>query len=74
MLRKYIPDSGHVLQKQPVQLKEDLSYEERPVRVLDRKEQVLRSKTIPMVKVLWKHHGLEEAEEHMKGRYPILFI
>ncbi|KAL0549532.1 hypothetical protein IC582_014017 [Cucumis melo] len=31
MLRKYIPDPSHVLQEQPIELKEDLSYVEEPV-------------------------------------------
>ncbi|KAL0559142.1 hypothetical protein IC582_003732 [Cucumis melo] len=77
MLRKYIPDPSHVLQEQPLELKEDLSYVEEPVQILDRKEQVLRNKTIPLIKVLWRHHGAEEAtwesEYQMKKRYPILF-
>ncbi|KAA0063130.1 hypothetical protein E6C27_scaffold381G00040 [Cucumis melo var. makuwa] len=77
MLRKYIPDPSHALQEQPVELKEDLSYVEEPVKILDRKEQVLRNKTIPLIKVLWRHHGAEEAtwepEYQMKKRYPILF-
>ncbi|KAL0549271.1 hypothetical protein IC582_013752 [Cucumis melo] len=77
MLRKYIPDPSHVLQDQPVELKEDLSYVEEPVQILDRKEQVLRNKTIPLIKVLWRHHGAEEAtwepEYRMKKSYPILF-
>ena len=38
MLRKYIPDPSHVLRKQPVQLKENLTYEEIPVQIVDRKE------------------------------------
>ncbi|KAL0540156.1 hypothetical protein IC582_024386 [Cucumis melo] len=77
ILRKYIPDPSHVLQDQPVELKEDLSYVEEPVQILDRKEQVLRNKTIPLIKVLWRHHGAEEAtwepEYQMKKSYPILF-
>ena len=52
MLRKYILDPSHVLREQPVQLKENLTYEEIPVHIVDRKEQVLRSKVIPLVKVL----------------------
>ncbi|CAL9004570.1 unnamed protein product [Prunus brigantina] len=31
MLRKYMPDPSHVLEYQPVELEEDLSYEEQPV-------------------------------------------
>ena len=77
MLRKYIPDPSHVLQDQPVELKEDLSYVEEPVQILDKKEQVLRNKTIPLIKVLWRHHGAEEAtwepKYQMKKSYPILF-
>ncbi|KAA0058333.1 Chromo domain-containing protein [Cucumis melo var. makuwa] len=77
MLRKYIPDPSHVLQEQPVELKEYLSYVEEPVLILNRKEQILRNKTIPLIKALWRHHGVEEAtweqEDQMKKRYPILF-
>ena len=40
MLRKYIPDPSHVLREQPVQLKENLTYEETPVQIVDRKKQV----------------------------------
>ena len=77
MLRKYIPDPSHVLREQPVQLKENLTYEEIPVQIVDRKEQVLRSKVIPLVKVLRKNHEREaatwELEAQMRHQYPHLF-
>ena len=38
ILYKYVPDPSHVLERQPVQLKEDLTYEEEPVEILDRKQ------------------------------------
>lgn len=38
VLRKYIPNPTHVLEMQPIELKEDLSYEEESVQVLDEKE------------------------------------
>ena len=54
-----------------------LSYVEKPVKILDTKQKVLRTKTIPMVKVLWRNHALEEAtwelESDMKEKYPELF-
>jgi hypothetical protein len=31
------------------------------VKIVDKKEQVLRTKMIPIVKVLWHNHGVEEA-------------
>ena len=77
MLRKYIPYPSHMLREQPVQLKENLTYKKTPVQIVDRKEQVLRTKVIPLVKVLWKNHKREattwEPEVQMHRRYPQLF-
>ena len=77
MLRKYEPDPSHVLDWTDLEVEEDVSYEERPVQVLDTREQVLRGKTIPLVKVLWRHHGVEEAtwerEQEVRSKYPELF-
>ena len=77
MLRKYISDPSHILREQPVELRENLAYEEEPVQILDRREQVLRSKVIPLVKILWRNHDIEEAtwehEDQMKHKYPQLF-
>ena len=42
MLRKYVPDPNHVVEFGPLQLREDLSYEQQPVQVIDRTDQVLR--------------------------------
>nr|XP_048329345.1 uncharacterized protein LOC125422322 [Ziziphus jujuba var. spinosa] len=61
MLRKYIADPSHVLETPNIELREDLSYVEQPVQILDREERVLRNKTIPLVKVLWRNHLIEEA-------------
>ncbi|KAI5339250.1 hypothetical protein L3X38_018522 [Prunus dulcis] len=77
MLRKYMSDPSHILEHQPVELEEDLSYEEQPVQILDRKEQMLRSRSIPVVKVLWRSQTVEEAtwepEAQMRAKYPYLF-
>ena len=77
MLRRYILDPSHVLRDQPVELREDLAYEEIPVQILDQREQVLRNKTIPLVKVLWRNQVMEEAtwenELQMRKKYPYLF-
>ena len=77
MLRKYIPDPSHVLQPQTVKLSEDLTYEEYPVAIVDRQIRQLRTKEIPMVKVLWSNHIVEdctwEIEAMMRDAYPYLF-
>ena len=43
-LRKYLADPSHVLSPVELEVREDLSYYEEPVKILDHKEQVLRSK------------------------------
>ena len=77
MLRKYVPDPSHVVEYQPLDIQPNMTYEERPIRILDRKEQVLRSKVIPYVKILWRNGGLEESiwesEAFMHRQYPQLF-
>ncbi|KAL5566402.1 hypothetical protein UlMin_029566 [Ulmus minor] len=75
--KKYVPDPTHVLEHEPIEVHEDLTYEEPPVQILDRKEKTLRNKAIPLVKVLWRNHKVEEAtwerEDEMRVKYPHLF-
>ena len=52
MLRKYVPNPSHVIEYQPLNIQPNLTYEEKPICILDRKEQVLRNKVISYVKVL----------------------
>ena len=77
MLKKYVPDASHRIDYSDLDIREDMSYVEVPVKILDRKQRVLRTKTIPMVKVLWKNHALEEAtwelESEVKEKYSWLF-
>ncbi|XP_074277490.1 uncharacterized protein LOC141601120 [Silene latifolia] len=76
-LRKYISDPSHVLQNEIPELEPSLSFEERPIRILDKKEKKLRSKVVPLVKVLWKCGDVEEEtwepEASMRAKYPSLF-
>jgi len=55
-LRKYVPDPNHVIEPEPIKLAEDLTYEEHPIQILDRRVKQLRNKSIPLVKVLWASH------------------
>ena len=60
MLSKYILNSSHVLSYEPLQIREDLSYEEVLAEILDHKEQMLCNRPISWVKVLWKNHSVKE--------------
>ncbi|XP_073121402.1 uncharacterized protein [Henckelia pumila] len=77
MLRKYISNPSHVFDFEPLHLALDLSFEERPVQILEREERKLRTRVIPMVKVRWLNHSEEEAtweaESDMQKHYPDLF-
>ena len=77
ILKKYEPNPSHVLDLKPMVLQPDLSYEQRPVAILDTKERVLWRQTIQLVKVLWKHHDQKEAtweiEDEVRKKYPHLF-
>ena len=55
MLRKNVSNPTHVTDYTPLQVQENLSYNEYPVQILDRKEQTLSSRTISCLKVLWQH-------------------
>jgi hypothetical protein len=52
MLRKYIANPDVVVEYEPLEIYEGLTYVEEPVKIMDRKEQMLRTKMIPIVKVL----------------------
>ena len=61
MLRKYTPDPTHVIEHEMLPLREDLSYEEKPSRILARDTRQLRNKDIPLVKISWGNRREEEA-------------
>ncbi|XP_024021743.1 uncharacterized protein LOC112091713 [Morus notabilis] len=77
MLRKYQPDPEAVVQWYDVPTQDDMTYDEVPVPIIDRKMKSLRHREIPLVKVLWQHHGVEEAtwelETMMQECYPHLY-
>ena len=77
MLRKHRSDPNQTIHEVPVEIQEDLSYEEEPIEILSRENKVLRSKVIPMLKVQWSRHSPKEAtwerEEDMRTQYPHLF-
>ncbi len=76
MLRTYISDSSYVISPSAIELREDMSFEETPMRILAREDKRLRNRTIPYVNVQWKSHeeckATWEQESAIKERYPEL--
>ena len=52
MLKKCVLDPSYVLTQEPIEIHEDLTNEEKPVKILVRQDKMLRNKVIPLVKVL----------------------
>ena len=76
-LCRYVQDPAHVISHEPLQLKKNLTYIEESIRILERMDRTLRNKTIPFVKVLWRHHKSADAtwepEQAVREKYPRLF-
>ena len=77
MLRKYTLDPTHVVDWGEITIETDGTFEEGLVCILDSRNQVLRRKTMRLLKVLWQHQGMEEAtwehEDMMRATYHFLF-
>ena len=52
MLREYTPDPAYVVDWGGIVVDTDGTFEEGPVHILDSRDQVLRPKTVRLVKVL----------------------
>ena len=77
MLRKYTPDPAHVVDWGQIEIDTYGTFKEGPMCILDGRDQVLRRKTVRLVRVLWWHYGVEEStwerEDTMRATYPFLF-
>ena len=77
MLRRYTPDQAHVVDWGEIEVDTDGTFEEGPVCIMDSQDQVLRRKTVRLVRVLWRHRGVEEStwenEDTMRATYLFLF-
>nr|GFB40721.1 hypothetical protein [Tanacetum cinerariifolium] len=74
LLRGYKYQPLHVITYPLDQIQTDLSYVEEPEAIIDRQDRIMRKKTIPFVKILWRNHPEREAtwetEESIRTSYP----
>jgi hypothetical protein len=62
-----VHDPLHIISYEPLDIQPNLTYEELSMQILDCKEQQLRTKVIPLVKVLWRNHAVEEASWELES-------
>ena len=77
MLRNYTLDPAHVVDWGHIEVDTDGTFKEGPACNVDSRDQVSRCKTVRLVRVLWRHYGVEEStwecEDTMQTTYPFLF-
>jgi hypothetical protein len=65
------------LPMEELNVNEDLTYSEYPIRILETSHRITRSKVINMCKVQWSHHSEDEAtwerEDELRPEFPQLF-
>ena len=78
ILRKYTPDPSHIVDWGQIEVDTDETFQKGPLCILDSRDQVLRRKTVRLVRVLWRPYGVEEStwerEDTMRATYPFLFM
>ena len=76
--RKYCYNPSHIIKYETMQVRDDLTYETKPVQIIDRSVKHLRGKEIPLVKVVWKgllHEEVTwELEDEIKKSCPKLLL
>ncbi|WVZ70825.1 hypothetical protein U9M48_019461, partial [Paspalum notatum var. saurae] len=73
-LKKCLRVPEEVIGTSQIQIQPDLTYEEKPIKILDQKQRSTRRRTINFYKVQWSNHSEEEAtweqEEFLRTKYP----
>jgi hypothetical protein len=77
-LKKCLRVPEEQIPMEDLDVKEDISYQEHPVRILETSERVTWNKRINMCKVQWSHHTEDEAtwerEEELKTEFLSFFF
>ena len=70
-----IPDEA--IEPANIKLQSDLTYEEKPIQVLEEMERVTRSNVIKFYKVVWNNHSEQDAtwerEDYLREVYPAFY-
>ena len=60
-----------------IKLESDLTYEEKPVQIMDSKDRVTRNRVIKFHKVMWNNHSKQDAtwetEDYLHEVYPSFY-
>ena len=73
-LKKCLRVPLEIVEIEAIQLEPELTYQERPIKILDQKERLTRRRSVKSYKVQWSNHSEEEAtwetEDYLRAHYP----
>ena len=76
-LKKCLCVPEEAIEPTSIKIQSDLTYEERPIQVLEEIERVTRSKVIKFYKVIWNNHSKQDAtwecEDYLRKVYPSFY-
>ena len=76
-LRKCVSNPEKHVSHESIDVQPDLTYRERPIKILEESERRTRQKTIKFFKVQWSNHTEDEAtwerEDFLRTEHPHLF-
>ncbi|XP_016667439.1 uncharacterized protein [Gossypium hirsutum] len=74
---RYRSDSSHVVSIEEIEVRLNLTFENKPIQIVDHDIKILKRKSILLVKVLWQNDSIEEAmwepEDSMHQYYSHMF-
>jgi hypothetical protein len=72
-LKKCLRVPEEQLPLEELNVQDDLTYTEHPIKILDTAERITRSKRIRMCRVQWSHEATWEREDELQAEFPELF-
>jgi len=77
-LKKCLHVPEEAIELTSIKIQSDLTYEERPIKVLEEMERVTRNKVIKFYKVIWNNHSEQDAtwerEDYLREVYPSFYV
>ena len=77
-LKKCLRVPEEAIESTSIKIQSDLTYEERPIKVLEEMERVTLSKVTKFYKVIWNNHSEQDAmwelEDYLREVYPSFYV
>ncbi|XP_019057445.1 PREDICTED: uncharacterized protein LOC109116461 [Tarenaya hassleriana] len=60
MIRKYVVDPSYMIQPQELEFTSAMRFRDEPLQIVDQKIKKVRTKEVPLVKVVWRSQGVSD--------------